>query len=1138
MATSTENYNIRRFDRTAGVPQSPTIAPDMSAANKWQGLADAINTLSDKGGGAYKAKLAQEERAELRKRRDEAYARQQKKIKEDEDRIEAELLYNQSGGKSWHELNEEEKDFQVENTKMGMQAPGVGKLPLTKDQKESQGLKEAYQLRRTDAVLEKQQADWDQVAPNLADKVYDEWLDQKDDPDGVQNLTEYATVKLQGYKAERFQENIAGNPMLKKALAQRPPTDDKYLSMIAKRKQEYLDEVQDKTIQAGIDSNAKFDLSTPDGIDALRDDIYLAEGKGGKVKVFDRDRVSLQMIDHLDRGVDDATSSDAPVFESLDAFRGKNYKKGRAFFDRRRGIGEAWNAWYTKALTKKAQLMKAEKSAGEANIKVKKEAAKVSSNGHLMTAGQALQYSTASKKGAFLNKETLQVEGEPTKLQVLQNAILHLDANQQTFEDAQMANEWLEKRAELTAQINKIDPSHHEFEAPASDEAVALKKKYREELSTLSSAQVREKIQEEAQNITQLPWVVNMKKELHEERLSQLDGERKEIKDQQAITKSDLEIENKKNTKKSSKKKIKTRLDMYGKNSTQLTQMMTDVGKDDDFVNPDKNSLITELQTNIKTAKENEGRQKDNKQFTGFFKRVTGTKGKLPTTEELETLEGEVNNYEWTNESQKNQITTLIAAGKKGEAEFLIAKEAIVKENQYRDRLNKATTPVKKKMAELIDKVKSKDKVGADAITDLKELQDNFLENNKDLIEEGEQFKSKVNHEDMFNDAYASILGERTELQLAEEKKQLVLDSKKNQELREDKKAGLILEVREMALDPTFLQDEGQVSDLITRIKTASEREIFEDGNILPSSNILTPTEQGNLVRDLEVAVKDTKDPTKSVTNGQTMVETYNKRVAIEGAPPSKKGQLIDEARIYLKQQYLADNLNTADFKSEQSKLEEVASHGKVKTKTAYTIGEDSIKLMFSGTMDKYINNEKYLPNNEQGILYSDLAKVYYTKWNGMLKELEEADELTKSSAAIKLADSLTQVYENNGDHPAGKDVNIRLREYGMKRQDLRKLRDLEKKTKQKGLTLQEQEALVEKQATEKFKEEGELEKQMKQEGKSINLSEKVTKPGIVETAMDDDEGAELLSWLGATYETMGSLITGEDIRFRPIVTN
>ena len=131
MSTSTENYNIRRFDQTAGVPQSPTIAPDMSTANKWKGLADGITSLTDAAGNAYKAKLAQEERAEAKRRRDEAYARQQKTIKEEENRIEAELIYNQSGGKSWHELNEEEKDFQVENTKMGMQAPGVGKLPLT-----------------------------------------------------------------------------------------------------------------------------------------------------------------------------------------------------------------------------------------------------------------------------------------------------------------------------------------------------------------------------------------------------------------------------------------------------------------------------------------------------------------------------------------------------------------------------------------------------------------------------------------------------------------------------------------------------------------------------------------------------------------------------------------------------------------------------------------------------------------------------------------------------------------------------------------------------------------------------------------------------------------------------------------------
>ena len=49
---SQAGLQLGRFDRSANVPTGKATV-DMSEANKWQGLADAIGMFADKGGDAY-----------------------------------------------------------------------------------------------------------------------------------------------------------------------------------------------------------------------------------------------------------------------------------------------------------------------------------------------------------------------------------------------------------------------------------------------------------------------------------------------------------------------------------------------------------------------------------------------------------------------------------------------------------------------------------------------------------------------------------------------------------------------------------------------------------------------------------------------------------------------------------------------------------------------------------------------------------------------------------------------------------------------------------------------------------------------------------------------------------------------------
>ena len=94
----------------------------------------------------------------------------------------------------------------------------------------------------------KHQANWNEVAPNLVDKVYEEWYAQRNTEGGEPNWSKYSTAKLEIYKLERAEEHLIGLPMLGEARKLVPENDTKYLSATAIKQTEY-DEEDDATFR-------------------------------------------------------------------------------------------------------------------------------------------------------------------------------------------------------------------------------------------------------------------------------------------------------------------------------------------------------------------------------------------------------------------------------------------------------------------------------------------------------------------------------------------------------------------------------------------------------------------------------------------------------------------------------------------------------------------------------------------------------------------------------------------------------------------------------------------------------------------------------------------------------------------------
>ena len=112
---STASFDTGRYDKSAPVPQLERRQADLSYSNELLTFAKGLEGMGQSMGNMAIAQKNQAARAEAKKKRDEAFARQEKTRKENEAKVEAERIYTQTGGgKSWEELSEEEiKRFSI-----------------------------------------------------------------------------------------------------------------------------------------------------------------------------------------------------------------------------------------------------------------------------------------------------------------------------------------------------------------------------------------------------------------------------------------------------------------------------------------------------------------------------------------------------------------------------------------------------------------------------------------------------------------------------------------------------------------------------------------------------------------------------------------------------------------------------------------------------------------------------------------------------------------------------------------------------------------------------------------------------------------------------------------------------------------
>ncbi|QDP49597.1 MAG: hypothetical protein Unbinned202contig1000_3 [Prokaryotic dsDNA virus sp.] len=1092
---SQAGLQLGRFDRSANVPTGKATV-DMSEANKWQGLADAIGMFADKGGKAYVAKLNREKRDEAKRRADEAYARQEKNRKENEAKIEAERLYALHGDKNWDELTEAEKEEQINipeswRTHAGADTGTVKFKVLKDEQAQDEFLKNAYQQKRTEGVLKKQQADWDAVAPNLVDNIYQEWKDQRNNKDpetgqqiGETDFTKYATAKLEIIKLERAQEHFIGLPQLGEALKNVPINDDKYLSMVAKRKQQHVDELQDKNIQSAIDTHLIgespiTDLGNPDSIDALIEHISELGPKGSKLtgpdgkvlRVHSRDKVQFQLIDDIESKLTNATSSDDPVFKIIDSFSGENrkHKKGGIrMMERRRGVGDAWKKVYGNALKKKSELIKDEKTRNKANLKIENDRAKSSAHNSLINSSRALDYQTIrpEDEGEGAVFQDGKFKGKLNRLQQLQIALSHLDANQKDFKTAHMSKEFNDRRKELVAAIHKLNPKHEDFDISKDPEAKLLEKQFIAELSKADVATVIKIRTAHQQNLDQTPAIVNMKNKAIENRLKQLDEEREIQKDQDTIAKSKQLLETNKIKQTSGEKSRSYRAQVRNEegkilSSDELLKKLQVIENDKNITKEDFNTLYELYNTRIKEQQKTEHIKRDTTKHSSLFTKITskGKDGKLLTPKDWNDLEKELNSHTWIEGSpQKTQLLTLISAGRNKTGDFDRQVADLKKENKYRTKLSNKLKPVEKNLADIIGKVSlpegTKGRITVEtALDELKKAREKFDNNFAEIIKEGGDLGINIDHDDRFEDAYAEILGQRTEKEISNKKKTWLEEHEKNEISREAFKGEQLTSIRELIENPLVNKNGERIepTDALANLQdilanSTHSKTSKEVGVTLGETNVFSADDINKHIRKLQVSIKEKTDPSKFVSKASVILESYTMQQEARELSGEDKWLKIQENIELIEQEYLLGNLSQKDFNKERSLIKSLQGEGKVKTKEPLAAGENHIKSLFAGYLNKFNNNKMLLPVNEDGKLYDTLVQDFNYAWAGLAEELKDNTPQERLAAAVKLARSYTKVYANDKDHPIDPETNQRLKEYQM---DTLKLLQLRKKQRE-----------------------------------------------------------------------------------------
>ena len=1051
---STASLDLGRFDKN-GVPQlDQSTGPDLTASNEMLAFATGLKGLGSSMANMQIDQKNEESRAENKKKYEATAAKQDKAIKENEATINAELYYRKFGGsKSWNELTREAKadvGISSEGTVQTTQLDTVKDTGiLSQEEKDDTFLKEAYQLKRADALLVQEQHNWDKVAPTLVTNLFSEWQTQKQaDPENVPEWVPYATVKLESYKTERYNKNFKGIPLLAKASSIRPPNDNIYLSGVAARQESYSKELQDNFIQTRIDDDKTYAQNTPEGITGLIESIYVANDGKNKMNVFSRERVVFQYIDTLDRDVLDATDPDAKVFDTIDAFRGANLKKGRAFFDRTGGVGKRWKAWYKAAVAKRNSLRSSAKTANAADLRQQKDRNIVNANKVEIAGRSALTYKAPTPSESNPKPQP--------RIIVLGSALRTLrtaERKNNYFSQGDKAKEFSALEAELVKAMKVENPNHIEYK-PDPKESKPLKDFFKNKIAKLTKAEI-EQLRVDLTLTPDVAWKEVLREELMDERETEITQSIANKKGELSISNSRSLVNKAAFVKESAteRNRIKERLglgidELMGgitvnrkRTVKELRTLMKDVGSTKKLTEGDRTTLITQLEKRITTAVTEQNTIKDSTEFAKQFKALTTYEVQADGSydvNDITSLQAAITSYTWTDKTKQNQLIQLLAAAKKGSNAVKNAKQKIKQENAYSTKMAGLLSPVKLQIKQLADSVSTEVITPDQAVKDFDKIKRDWIAKNSAFIEKGGSLANKIEYIDEFDKLRANILSSRTELQITNAKKDRVKNVRLNTEVRKVATSKLLAEVADVIDNPEKLRNEDLVFELEDKLRTASGPKLDDYGNSIDTT-FLEPTAIEDQIGKLRTAQILDRDPKNIVSSAQVLITSADNISAIRELSGTEKIEKIKTSREFIMKALHNYELNPTHFKAERKYLDEVEKDGKIITKAAYRAGEEAIRLSFAQNLEKALSNERHLRGpGEATKLLNAISQKYLTLWGEQDALLNGQPDNIKLAKALEIANSLTTVHDNPKAHPLGEDMNQRLKEFRMDKKELR----------------------------------------------------------------------------------------------------
>ena len=1037
-----EELNIARAD-ARNVPALEGMTGKPEATNDLLVFSDGLKQMGSSLQGMEIAQKNEEARQVNQERYRVEALKQEKATQKGLDETRAAYLSNAYGNVPWLEMTKEAQQSIVESP-FELQ----DKAKLTFKEIDSKSLKKAYKLQHIDNRLLSQQKNFDAVTPTLVNEIFKEY---KNTPFSGGNFIDYANTKLEDIKLEQnqlYNYKDIDPSILGEALKKRPKDYTNFYANVALKQQEKEEQDKKQTIQISIDSyDGKID--TPKGIDALIKSItHTKVNEELKLTGITRDEAQLQLVRHLQRNLQDATSLTAEVFQFQKAFMGVNQEKGRVFFDRTT-VGPEWEQWYKDSVKKYNSLITTSASASSAERIRKTKTTKTNANRILITADIAVKI-----KPAAITEQNKNREEKINRADILQNTFQNLVSLETTETFAAAGGDETNKLLVLIETVRQeIDKSTESSTSYTPDATIVEEKTqaFEKEIAEFSDVEVDQK-RLDLKSTYRHPWEHKMHETVLGKREAEITQSTTSAKATLALVSANETKDIKKKADNSTKEKDRIVTKFTNPKSTE-TVRGTSVSsewttKDYELavINVTNNALLTGedparllsfLGTKQTKSKNQDSLKTDSIKHAGIYNRLTDFKFNddgSPDNTSIKQLENEITTHTWTDTALRGQLTTLLSARKRSAVEFKTALKQVKRENLYNKGLKKKLDPVNTEIQELIHKVAIKKLTGQEAITQLNALKTRFETDNRTTIDIGTALKNKVDYEETFNKGQEDINSQRTEKEIARLKKAEKLASKKQDEVRKIATVNIMKQYVTVMSDPKKLKDKKIVTALIEKITDTKVLKIYDDTSQLPET-LIDPDTQRRLILALQATVLEKSNPENIDSDIENVLQIHRNFKSIEEEEPgSDRIARIEAQREYIYNSFIEGKLSITLYRTERDELEKIEKGDKIDTKSPVRVGETAIKLAFQNKLDLRRDNSRYLPPKEATKLYNEITQYFAQSWAEKAEGLAGEDIAVQTKEVLALANSLTRIHPDDKQHPI-EGMNQRLKAFNMSRQ-------------------------------------------------------------------------------------------------------